>query len=139
MAPPTTEYLVLSRGQWDEGLLPQQIQDAIDRFYAWHEKLTAEGRMKQGQRLAPERRLVSRSGVIDGPFSEAKEVVGGYWTIIAASLDEAARIAAGNPCLACGLEFEIRPIAPERASAFALTTETPRARAGGMPGAAHRV
>lgn len=128
MAPPTTEYLVLSRGQWDEGLSPQQIQDAIDRFYAWHEKLTAEGRMKHGQRLAPERRLVSKHGVTDGPFSEAKEVVGGYWTIVAGSLDEAARIAADNPCLACGLAFEIRPIAPERASAFAVTTETPGTR-----------
>jgi hypothetical protein len=122
------EYLVLSRGQWDETLSPQQIQDAIDRFYAWYEKLVAEGRMKPGQRLAPERKTVSKVGVTDGPFSEAKEVVGGYWTIVAGSLDEAARLAAANPCLACGLELEIRPIAPERASAFALSSETPRSR-----------
>ena len=122
------EYLVLSRGQWDETLSPQQIQDAIDRFYAWYEKLVAEGRMKPGQRLAPERKTVSKVGVTDGPFSEAKEVVGGYWTIVAGSLDEAARLAAANPCLACGLELEIRLIAPERASAFAPSSETPRSR-----------
>ena len=41
------------------------------------------------------------------------------------SLDEAAEIAVGNPCLNCGLFFEIRPIDPELASAFAVTTETP--------------
>jgi len=120
------EYLVLSRGQWDETLSPQQIQDAIDRFYAWYEKLVAEGRMKPGKRLAPEGRLVSRQAVTDGPFAEAKEVVGGYWFITAGSLDEAAQVAAGNPCLAHGLRYEIRPIDPERASAYAQTTETPR-------------
>lgn len=62
------------------------------------------------------------------PFGEAKEVIGGYWFIVAGSLDEAAQIAAGNPCLNCGLFYEIRPIDPERASASAVTTETPRER-----------
>jgi hypothetical protein len=52
-------------------------------------------------------------------------VIGGYWFILAGSLEEAAEIAAGNPCLACGLVYEIRPIESVRASAFAVTTETP--------------
>lgn len=59
------------------------------------------------------------------PLWRAKEVIGGYWFIVAGSLEEAAQIAAGNPCLNCGLFFEIRPIDPERASAFTVTTETP--------------
>ncbi|HSW14638.1 MAG TPA: YciI family protein [Solimonas sp.] len=122
-----SEYLVISRGQWDVDLPQEEIQDAIDRFYAWHGQLVAEGRMKPGQRLARESRTVSRRGVTDGPFAEAKEVVGGYWFIQAASLDEAAQIASGNPCIACGLSFEIRPIDPEKASAFAVTNETPAA------------
>lgn len=42
-------------------------------------------------------------GVIDGPFAEAKEVIGGYWFVVAGSLQEAAAVAAENPCLACGL------------------------------------
>ena len=63
--------------------------------------------------------------VTDGPFTEAKEVIGGYWFIVAGSLEEAAKIAAGNPCLSCGLFYEIRPIDPERASALTVTTETP--------------
>jgi hypothetical protein len=63
--------------------------------------------------------------VTDGPFGEAKEVIGGYWFIVASSLEEAAQIAAENPCLKCGLFYEIRPIDPERASAFVVTTETP--------------
>ena len=82
--------------------------------------------MKTGQRLGSVGKTVSRKNVVtDGPFGEAKEVIGGYWFILARSLDEAAQIAADNPCLNCGLFFEIRPIDPERASAFTVTTETP--------------
>jgi len=122
---PLSEYLVLSRGQWDSGASREDIQAAIDRFYAWYDRLVGEGRMRPGQRLAREGKVVSRQGTLDGPFAEAKEVVGGYWTIMAGSLDEAAAIAAENPCLDYGLMFEIRPIDPVRASAFALTNETP--------------
>lgn len=135
-APTPSEFLVISRGQWDEDASREQIQDAIDRFYAWHDRLVAEGKMKPGQRLSIEGRRVSRDGVTDGPFTEAKEVIGGYWHILAGSLDEAARIAAGNPCLAFGLVFEVRPIDPVRASAFAVTNETPRERGDGPPGTA---
>ncbi|MFL6695422.1 MAG: YciI family protein, partial [Ramlibacter sp.] len=123
------EYLLLSRGRWDAGKSPQEIQAAIDDFYAWHARLVVEGKFRAGQRLAPDTKLVTRAGIIDGPFAETKEVVGGYWFVLAASLQEAAEIAADNPCLACGLAFEIRPIEPEKASAFREGTETPKAAA----------
>ena len=122
------DYLLLSRGKWDADKSPEQIQAAIDAFYAWHARLVAEGRFTSGQRLATGAKLVTRSGIIDGPFTEAKEVVGGYWFVHADSLDEAARIAADNPCIACGLAFEIRPIEAERASAWRESNETPRGR-----------
>jgi 2-iminobutanoate/2-iminopropanoate deaminase len=120
-----SDYLVISRGQWDEHLSPDQIQEAIDRFYAWHDGLVAAGRMKTGQRLAVAGKVVTRQGVMDGPFTEAKELVGGYWFFVAASLEEAAALAAQNPCLACGLTFEVRPIEHERASAFRASNESP--------------
>lgn len=121
-----SEYLVISRGQWDKNRSPEEIQAAIDAFYVWKDRLVAEGRMKPGQRLATAARIVRRDVVTDGPYSESKEVIGGYWFIVASSLDEAARIAAENPCLACGLHYEIRPIELERASAYNVTSETPR-------------
>jgi hypothetical protein len=122
----SNEYLLLSRGHWDADKSPEEIQAAIDAFYAWHARLVAQGRFKPGQRLARAAKLVTRSGITDGPFTEAKEVVGGYWFVLAGSLEEAARIVADNPCLACGLAFEIRPIEAERASAYRETNETPR-------------
>lgn len=69
----TSEYLVISRGQWDENLSPEHIQDAIDKFYVWHDQLVEDGRMRPGQRLATEGKRVSKDSVTDGPFSEAKE------------------------------------------------------------------
>ena len=121
-----SEYLVISRGQWDKDVSPEEIQNAIDQFYIWLGRLVDEGKMKTGQRLASEGKTVSRKNVVtDGPFGETKEVIGGYWFIVAGSLEEAAEIAAGNPCLKCGLFYEIRPIDPERATAFTVTTETP--------------
>ena len=74
-----------------QGRLAEEIQNAIDQFYVWLGRLVAEGKMKRGQRLAAEGKTVSRKAVTDGPFGEAKEVIGGYWLIVAHSLDEAAR------------------------------------------------
>jgi hypothetical protein len=125
---PLSDFLVLSRGQWDEDRSPDEIQAVIDGFYGWYEGLLAQGLAKPGQRLRREGRVVSRQAIVDGPFAEAKEVVGGYWFIVAASLDDAAAIAAGNPCLACGLQLEIRPVDPERATARMQTSETPANR-----------
>jgi hypothetical protein len=120
-----SEYLVISRGQWDKDRSPEEIQKAIDDFYIWHDQLVSEGRLRAGQRLARDVKVVSELGVSDGPFAEAKEVVGGYWFVMAGSLDEAAVLAAQNPCLAFGLINEVRPIEEERASAFRLSCETP--------------
>jgi len=125
------EFLLLSRGQWDADKSPQEIQAAIDAFYAWHARLVSEGRFKPGQRLAKGAKLVTRAGTLDGPFTESKEIIGGYWFVLAPNLEEAARIAADNPCLACGLAFEIRPIEAEQASAYREGNETPGRGAGG--------
>jgi hypothetical protein len=114
---PPAEYLVISRGQWDKTLSRPQIQNAIDQFYTWLDRSVSEGKMKRGQRLTYEGKTVGRQNVAtDGPFGESKEVIGGYWFILAHNLDEAAQIAQGNPCLDCGLFLEIRPIDPQLAT-----------------------
>lgn len=122
---PSHDYLVLSRGRWSPEKTPQEVQVAIDAFYAWYEAGLASGRLKPGSRLATGIRRVGREGVLDGPFSEAREVVGGYWWIVADSLDAAAAIAAENPVIACGLEFEVRPLEAERGDVQRVANETP--------------
>lgn len=122
-----SEFLLLSRGKWDPRRSPEEIQQAIDTFYSWYDKLVEEGKFKPGHRLSTEGKRISIEGVMDGPFAETKEVIGGYWFIVADSLEEAAAIAAQNPCVECGLTLEIRPLELERASAWRVSNETPTA------------
>ena len=111
---PAAEFLVIARGQWDKTLSRNEIENVTDQFYVWLDGLVAKGKMKRGQRLMDEGKTVARKNVVtDGPFGESKEMIGGYWFILADSLDEAAQIAQGNPCLGCGLFLEIRPIDPQ--------------------------
>lgn len=120
------DYLVLSRGQWDTDAAKADIEAAIAKFYEWYERNVKAGEFKPGSRLGTEAALVSKSGIAtDGPFGEAKEIIGGYWIIVARSLRAAAELAAQNPCIPHGLRFEIRPLEAERASAHNLTNETP--------------
>ncbi|MGD9597124.1 MAG: YciI family protein [Steroidobacteraceae bacterium] len=124
------EFLVLSRGHWDPKASPEDIQGAIDRFYVWHDLLVSQGRMKTGQRLTRDGKVVAMNIVTDGPFTEAKEIVGGYWFMLAASLDEAAQWLMQNPCLEYGLRMEVRPVLTETCSAYDVTCETPPERLG---------
>ena len=121
------DHQVISRGQWNKDASKEDIQIAIDQIYEWLNRSIDQGQMRMGSRLARAGVTVSRTGVVmDGPFGEVKEVIGGYWFIVASSLEEAARLAEENPCLKYGIFCEIRPTDPETASAFKLSTETPR-------------
>ena len=120
------DYLVLSRGQWDKDAAPETIQSAIDAFYPWLEAHIAAGRMKTGERLARAGATVSRKAVVmDGPYGETKELVGGYWFVVARSLEEASALLADSPTLAHGLFYEVRPLELARASAYHRGNETP--------------
>lgn len=114
-----SDFLLLSRGKWDANSSKADIEAAIEKFHAWYEANLANGSFKPGSRLTTDAALVTRDGIrTDGPFAEGKEIIGGYWFIVAENLESAAAIAAENPVLQHGLEFEIRPLEVERASAF---------------------
>lgn len=84
----------------------------MTRWNAWYDGLAAEGKAVEGQPLELDStRLVSGSGgerVVDGPFAEAKEAIGGYVKLMVGSLDEATEIAQQHPGLEYGLEIEVR-------------------------------
>lgn len=125
-SPASSEYLLLSRGQWDKASSKADIEAAIDKFYAWYEANLAMGRFKPGSRLTMDAAIVTREGIrTDGPFAEGKEVIGGYWIIVAESLAAAAAIASESAVLAHGIRYEIRPLESERGSAYRHTNETP--------------
>jgi hypothetical protein len=93
----------------------EEIQRIIEEYTAWREKLAGEGHLAGGNKLKDEggRQLSQRNGqvrVVDGPFAEAKEVVGGYFLIKAADYDEAVEISKGCPHLEYGGRIELREI-----------------------------
>jgi len=123
--PALHDYLVISRGQWDADATPDRVQGAIDAFYSWLDGHIAAGRMRTGSRLKAEGATVTRNGIVtDGPFGETKELIGGYWLVAAASLEEAARLLADSPTVALGLFYEVRPLDPQQATATMRATET---------------
>jgi len=96
--------------------LPQAQADAMMRECLAHaDELRGEGhliesQMLEGTETAKSLRIRNgRSQVTDGPFSEAKEVLGGFNLIEARDMEEAIRIAALFPWSRTGC-VEIRPV-----------------------------
>jgi hypothetical protein len=95
-------------------------QKLLEDMMAFNQRMIDAGVMVGGEGLQPTRRgaRVKFSGggktlVVDGPFTETKEVLGGYWIIEAPSLADAVAWARQAPCPA-GEFIEIRPVwAPE--------------------------
>jgi len=123
------EYLVLSRGKWDQALSKHEIQKAIDAFYAWYDRNVEAGRMKPGRRLTTEGKVVSKGTVTDGPFAESKEAIGGYFLLKVNTLDDAVAIAKECPGLAYGIRVEVRLVAGECPVAVEARGEAQLARA----------
>jgi hypothetical protein len=113
----TGEYMLLFRGpHWDKGLSPEQLQQVMNKVMAWFEGLREAGKVKAGQPLGPQGRIISgkKDGMIaDGPFAESKEAVGGYLVVVADDLNEAIEIARSIPTLKYGITVEVRPILAE--------------------------
>jgi hypothetical protein len=97
-----------------EALSPDERKRSLDKWNAWYDGIAATGQMEHGHPLRPTGRLVSSrhsETVFDGPFSEAKEAIGGYFLITARDIDEATEIARKCPNLEYGMTVEIRPVA----------------------------
>ena len=97
-------------------LAPDEIQAIIARYSAWADELQEKGQHAGSDKLADDgggRHLVGSGdalAVTDGPFAEAKEVIGGYFAVHAADYDEACRIASSCPHLEYGGRIEVRQI-----------------------------
>lgn len=110
----TGEYILLFRGpHWDRGLSTDELQRTTDKVMAWFEGLNQRGKIKGAQPLGGQGRVISGTDgrfVVDGPFAESKEAVGGYLVLQAESLDEAVDVARSMPALRYGVSVEVRPI-----------------------------
>jgi hypothetical protein len=107
------KYMLVFRGGDVPQGSPEQLQQHMQKWMAWFQALTRDGIYKdQGAPLERAGKVVrgSHKAVSDGPYAEAKDLVGGYAIIEARDLDAAAEIAKGCPTYEVDGLVEVRPV-----------------------------
>jgi hypothetical protein len=127
----------------EAGVMP--TREALEAMTKFNEELVKAGVMLAGEGLQPSSRGArirfsgSKRTVIDGPFTESKELVAGFWLWQVRSLEEAIEWArrCPNPTGEEG-ELEIRPVYEPDDFGEALTPEL-KARESSLRGDAQRL
>ena len=107
-----SEFTCLFRGRKTSGS-PEEMQQHFEKWVAWFKDLDAKGYIKDpGHPLEHTGKVVSgtQKVVNDGPYAEAKDVVGGYIVVEADDLAHAVELSKGCPILEVGGSVEVRPI-----------------------------
>ncbi len=94
------------------GLSPEELQDRMGKWFAWGDKMGAQGILQGGKALVPViKRVVGKDRTVsDGPFAEGKEIVGGYYIVTAENADAVVEIAQDYPDYDLGGTVEIREV-----------------------------
>jgi len=111
------EFLLIIRTEGDiwTSLSPEKLQEHMEHGNAYIGKLIKDGAIKSAQPLDKGSRIVTQSNGIlkDGPFNESKEVIAGYFHIVAKDMDEAVAIAKANPIFQdISTRIEVHPMKP---------------------------
>ncbi len=110
------QFILLLRdnGHFDPGATPEEIERIISRYANWRKalgsKISSASKLHDGEGRVM-RRGDNGNVVMDGPYTESKEVVGGYFVIEAAGYDEAVELTRDCPHFDFG-SVEIRRLDP---------------------------
>ncbi len=107
-------FLLLLRGGEFEMRSQEEKEKIIGKYYEWTNKLMEKGVYQTSQELKREGRVLSKKDgqVVDGPYTETKEAIGGFFLIEAKNYEEAAEISKACPHLLYEGVVEIREINP---------------------------
>jgi len=111
------EYLLLIASDETDQPHPGSpgFDDWMGAWMAYNQQLVDGGHFVAGASLQPTatattvRKTAGAGQIVDGPFAETKEQIGGFYVISAADLDEALRLAEGLPIPKGSVE--VRPLA----------------------------
>jgi hypothetical protein len=99
-----------------EDMSPQRIQEIFGKYRAWRERMAGEGRLAGSNKLEATTGRVMRAEngngkvhITDGPYTESKEVIGGFFVVKAESYEDAVKLAGDCPHLEYGT-IEVRRI-----------------------------
>ena len=99
------KFMFIFEGIQPGNLSPEHMQEHMGKWMAWIGKLKAANQYVAGEPLLPGGKIVSGPNgktVTDGPYTEGKEVVGGFFIINAKDITEATELAKGCPDLGDG-------------------------------------
>lgn len=111
------QYLLILRdheSKWDN-FSPDELQRVVHGFAEWNRNLAEAERLVSAGKLDRDLGVTVRKRggevVVDGPFSEAKEAIAGYFCIRAEDLESAGEVAQSCPILTYGGSVEVRLMA----------------------------
>lgn len=107
------KFMFIFEGIQPGNLSPEHMQEHMGKWMAWIGKLKATNKYLAGEPLLPGGKLVSGpkgKTVTDGPYTEGKEVVGGFFIINAKDIDEAVELAKDCPDLGYGSNVQVRQV-----------------------------
>ena len=120
------QYLLMlysNEAHWTT-MTPAQQEQGMAAYKAYTEALKKAGVLAGSNRLRPISTATTiriekgKSQVLDGPYIDSKEQLGGYFVIDVADLDAALEWAARAPCATSG-GVEVRPVFTATATAAA--------------------
>ncbi len=110
-----SHFLLLLHGdptRW-QAMPPGDRQAAFTKYMAWGNTARQKGFLVGSNKLVDDAGKVLRGPkpvATDGPYSETKEVLGGYYLIEAASYEEAVQRALDHPHLQFDGTIEVRQV-----------------------------
>ncbi len=115
------QYMLLcciNEDRW-QGLDERERDGVMQDYGTWMRELDESGNHVLSRRLQPSATAATVRGnpgkpsVVDGPFAETKEQIGGFHLVNAANLEEAVAVAERIPTLRVGGTIEVRALRPE--------------------------
>jgi hypothetical protein len=107
------DYLLLFRGGLHFPVVSEEEWEiAMKKWKLWMDGLASQGKFSGAQRLNSNGVVLKgrEKQIIDGPFAEGKEIVGGYLALKAKDFNEAVEIAKGCPIFEYEGITEVREI-----------------------------
>lgn len=106
------KFMLIFHGGMSSNHSPEQMQDNMGKWMAWIDKLSKAGKYVAGEPLLPGGKLISGKSktVTDGPYTEGKELVGGFFILNADSYDEVIKLCADYPDYEIGGSIQVRQV-----------------------------
>lgn len=101
-------FLIRSEGNPMAQLSPEQMQGHLQEWTDWMTGLATAGRLQSAKPLGERAAYVGKDLTVDGPYAEAKDIVGGYLLVSCDSFEHALEVARGCPAVGLGSLVEVR-------------------------------